>query len=425
MKKVLHITLVVAATTALALAGTPPGMALVQGGSYKPLYARGLSSRTVESFYMDVSQVTNAQYLAFVKAHPQWRRSQVNRRLADTGYLKHWSGDLELGPSAAPDAPVTHVSWHAAQAYCQAEGKRLPSQDEWEYAARADATRQDATQDPAFLRKMLEWYSTPANGATPGGERQETNVHGLRGMHGIVWEWVGDFNSTLIVGDSRGDNTLDKNRFCGAGSQAGTDPGNYAAYMRYALRSSLKGDYCVSSLGFRAARSLRGESPLATGSTPYELPGEWRTHDGTVTSLASLRGKVRIVTMGFTRCKFACPRILSDMQRIESALGADSDRVGFVFLSIDPKNDTPAQMSRTMAERQMIPERWTFLSAADTVVRPAAVSLDFKYELVDGFISHSNLIAVLDETGRPTCRQEALGADIQPVVEAVRSLLRE
>jgi protein SCO1/2 len=132
---------------------------------------------------------------------------------------------------------------------------------------------------------------------------------------------------------------------------------------------------------------------------------------------------VCVLTMGFTRCKFACPRILSDMQHIEQALGKDADQVRFVFLSIDPAFDTPAQMTATIQEHRMNPVRWTFLTAPADIVQQTAVALDFKYQLVDGFFAHSNLIAVLDEDGKVIHREEAMGADIKPVVDAVRKLL--
>lgn len=406
---------------------TPPqGMAFIPGGDYKPLYAKGAKSRRTASFFMDVAQVTNGDFLEFVKAHPEWRRSQVQRSQADVNYLAHWAGDLALGEKAPANAPVTHVSWFAAKAWCEAHGKRLPTQDEWEYAARADATKQDASTNPAYLRQLLEWYSKPASSALEDVHTGVQNVYGLRGMHGLVWEWVQDFNSTLLTGDSRGDGSLERRLFCGAGALLATDVSNYAAFMRYALRSSLKGGYCMGSLGFRAARSVApdpGGGRTSAFATTYDLKGEWRNQDSRPVMLSSLRGRVRVLTMGFTRCKSACPRILSDMQRVEQALGKDAEQTGFVFLSIDPQSDTPAQMAATIHEHKLTPRRWTFLTAPTAIVQQTAVALDFKYQLVDGFFAHSNLIAVLDENGRVVHREEVLGADIRPVVDAVRKLL--
>ncbi|OYW70839.1 MAG: hypothetical protein B7Z37_29515, partial [Verrucomicrobia bacterium 12-59-8] len=347
-------------------------MAFIPGGDYKPLYAKEAKSRHTAPFFMAVTQVTNGEFLAFVKAHPAWRRSQVKRSLADANYLAHWAGDLELGDKAPLNAPVTHVSWFAAKACCEAQGRRLPTQDEWEFAARADATKQDASTDPAYLPQLLEWYSKPATSALEDVRTGVQNVYGLRGMHGLVWEWVQDFNATLLMGDSRSDGSLERKLFCGAGSLLASDVSNYAAFMRYALRSSLKGAYCVGSLGFRAAQSITPEavsSRTLSFTTPYDLPGDWRNQDNKALMLASLRGKVRVLTMGFTRCKFACPRILSDMQHIERALGKDADQVGFVFLSIDPQFDTPAQMTATIHEHKMNPVHWTFLAAPTDIVQ--------------------------------------------------------
>src|SRR5688572_20735250 len=99
--------------------------------------------------------VTNAQFLAFVKTHPQWRRDRVAPVLAESRYLKHWRSATELGPDALPRQPVTWVSWFAADAYCRSLDARLPTWSEWEYAAAADETRRDARADPVWRERIL------------------------------------------------------------------------------------------------------------------------------------------------------------------------------------------------------------------------------------------------------------------------------
>jgi formylglycine-generating enzyme required for sulfatase activity len=238
--------------------GTPPsrGMAVIPGGSYTPVFERSAKARVVASFLLDELPVTNAQFLAFVRSNATWRRSQVKALFADQSYLRHWTGDLELGPDAPANAPVVNVSWFAARAFLKGQGKRLPTLDEWEFAARASATQADASREPAFTARILAWYSRPSPAVLPSVETQEADIHGVRALHGLVWEWVLDFNSVMNGGESRDQGGTDRGFFCGAGALAGADPGNYAAFMRLAFRSSLRGSYCVANLGFRGARSI-------------------------------------------------------------------------------------------------------------------------------------------------------------------------
>lgn len=404
----------------------PPGMVTIQGGAYTPLYSKQAGPRQVASFCLDECQVTNRDFLTFVTEHPEWRRSRISRSLADENYLSHWREDLDPGDDSVLAAPVTSVSWFAAKAYCTARGKRLPTQDEWEFVALADATRPDASKDPEFIEKLIAWYSRPSSDAVGPAGTAEANIHGIRGLHGLVWEWVADFNSSMVVGDSRGDGSLERKLFCGGASLLASDTGNYAAFMRYAFRSSLQGAYCVNGLGFRAAKSTTSDGEAAlpgSFATIYDLPGTWKTQNEESMDLAQFRGKPRVITLGFTRCEYACPRIFSDMQRIETALGTDAPKVGFSFFSIDPKHDTPAAMSKKMADLKMDPSRWIFLTAPDETVRELAVALEFKFQEVQEFYAHSNLIAVLDDEGRVVHRETSLDADIAPTVEALRKLI--
>ena len=105
------------------------GMVLIPAGEYAPLIrSKDEPERVaVQSFWIDVRAVTNAEFLEFVRTNPQWRRSAVSPLFADTQYLGRWSGDLELGPGAPEHAPVVSVSWFAARAFARAQGKRLPA----------------------------------------------------------------------------------------------------------------------------------------------------------------------------------------------------------------------------------------------------------------------------------------------------------
>jgi formylglycine-generating enzyme len=217
-------------------------------------------SVSIAPFEMRVTPVTVDEYLRFVQAHAPWQRDRVPGVFADRRYLAAWSGSLQPSTKQSRTAPVTEVSWFAAQAYCASEGARLPSWLEWEYAAAADATRADARDDAQWRARILAWYARPSASALPavGGA---ANVYGVRDLHGLVWEWVDDFNALFISGDSRTQGDPDRVKFCGAGAISIVGRDNYAVLMRVALLSSLNAADTTTNLGFRCARALPQEQP--------------------------------------------------------------------------------------------------------------------------------------------------------------------
>lgn len=256
------------AGTALAIfvmAGVVPGFAgapdeapALPGGDFKTVvpFEEGKDSVLIAPFRLDPKVVTNGEFLAFVKANPDWQRSHAPRLFAGEGYLGHWKDDLELGEAALAAQPVTRVSWFAATEYCDARGGRLPRWHEWEFAAAADEQRFDARSDPAWRQRILAWYAVPSNRALPEVAAAEANAWGLHDLHGLVWEWVEDYNALLVSSDNREQGGADKLQFCGAGAITMEQKENYAVLMRVAMLSSLEANFATRDLGFRCAYDI-------------------------------------------------------------------------------------------------------------------------------------------------------------------------
>ena len=231
-------------------------MKKITGGTFVPLYGSVSSQTEVIGFLLDEYPVTNQQYLAFVKKNPSWSKSKVIKLFADGNYLRKWKGDFELGEKMKPNSPATNISWYAAKEFCKSQNKRLPTMDEWEYVAVASETQPNAQEDSLFNQRIIEGYETPKTYNKLVGSTFK-NYWGIYDMHGLVWEWTYDFNSVLISGESRKDVDSDNNLFCAGGSVGASDLMDYAAFMRYAFRGSIKANYAIQNLGFRCAKSIK------------------------------------------------------------------------------------------------------------------------------------------------------------------------
>jgi sulfatase modifying factor 1 len=229
--------------------------ALVGSADFAPVLAPapGKERVHVASFRLDRAPVSNEQFLEFVRTHPQWRRDRVASLFADGEYLSHWAAPDQLGEQALPHQPVTRVSWFAARAYCSASGGRLPGWYEWELAAAADEKLTDARSSPAWRGRILDWYARPAGEPLSFVSAGAPNVYGVYDLHGLIWEWVEDFGSLMVSGDSRTQGDPDKLAFCGAGALSAQDRENYPILMRIAYLSALQARSTGRVLGFRCA----------------------------------------------------------------------------------------------------------------------------------------------------------------------------
>ncbi|WP_299204791.1 formylglycine-generating enzyme family protein [Brumimicrobium sp.] len=249
------LTVVVIIFLSLISYGQKEGMALIKGGQYIPLYGTDSNIVKVQDFYIDQYPVTNAEYVKFLEDNPKWRKSNVIALYADGNYLRHFKDDLNLKDGELENAPMTNVSYFAAKKYCECQGKRLPTLDEWEYVGMADEKDADARTKDEYNKFILSWYEKPNSYNQEVGSTFE-NYWGVYDMHGLVWEWTQDFNSVLISGESRSDVDGGNDLFCGGAALGSSDLMNYAAFMRYAFRGSVKANYSIRNLGFRCAKSI-------------------------------------------------------------------------------------------------------------------------------------------------------------------------
>jgi len=229
--------------TSSVSASPKPKIVLIPAGSFFPQYGPGGSKKAVEirAFWMDVAPVTGGEFAEFLKTNPAWVLGAPSALMAEPSYLSDWKkkGSTYQPNSKKRDHPVVFVSYFAAQVFCEFRKGRLPTTLEWEYAAQ---------EDPKI---QLEWFTSPRPPSAVG--KGKPNRHGVYDLHGQVWEWTADFNSSFATADNRQDGEMNKNFFCGAGSMSARDRENYPAFMRYAMRSGLRPNHTISNLGFRCA----------------------------------------------------------------------------------------------------------------------------------------------------------------------------
>lgn len=250
----IYLTVVLTFAIAVTSIAQTENMMKINKGSYIPLYGVDQQPVLVSPFLMDIYPVTNQEFLEFVKEHPEWKKSNVKPIFADSAYLNTWENDESFG-KLNPQAPITNISWFAARKYCECQGKRLATMEEWEYVAMANEEIPDARKVESYNKFILKWYETPRTYNNSVGQTYQ-NYWGIYDLQGLIWEWVSDFNSVFISGESRKDTDFDTQLFCGSAAIGANDLKDYASFMRYAFRGSLKARFTGRNLGFRCVKDL-------------------------------------------------------------------------------------------------------------------------------------------------------------------------
>ncbi len=144
---------------------------------------------TIDDFSIDQYPVTNAQFKKFTDANPEWRPDRVPRQLHNGNYLKHWNEPDVFNKKA--DHPAVNVSWYAAVAYCQWVDKRLPTEAEWEYAARGGRDSLFPWGNEPADSTRTNFSGSGLGSTSPVGE-YPANGYGIFDMAGNVWQFLAD-----------------------------------------------------------------------------------------------------------------------------------------------------------------------------------------------------------------------------------------
>ena len=213
----------------------------------------------VNGYLIDKYPVTNSEFRVFLTENEQWQKNYIPEKLHNGKYLSSWIG--KIYPRNKDNDPIVNVSWYAAMAYAQWIGKRLPTEAEWEKAARGGLSEKmypwgdDITNDLANYG-MIVGSTTPVGTYPP-------NEYGVYDMVGNVWEWCLNDYEHIETSEKTGISVEDigsildsyleveSNRVLRGGSWASSERALNVAY-----RGSAAPRFTYYSYGFRCVKDI-------------------------------------------------------------------------------------------------------------------------------------------------------------------------
>ncbi len=194
----------------------------------------------VDTFYMEKYEVTNAQYHAFCK--------ETGRKLPELWGMNEFRCGLDF-----PDHPVVGISWGDAEKYAEWSGKRLPTEAEWEYAARGGLSGEKYPNGDTIDSTTANYHRSGKSAGTVSVGSYPPNGYGLHDMTGNVVEWVADYYDEDFYETSPYKNPKgpEKGKFRVIRG-GGWHSGPYCS--RVDFRNAILGGWIDFNVGFRCAK---------------------------------------------------------------------------------------------------------------------------------------------------------------------------
>ncbi len=245
----------------LPLSPPPPGMISVPAGKFlrgsdkvdvnqqsselgtlKPWYLdeHPAHQHQLPLFYIDQYEITNVEYKIFIDATNSRPPVYFFGRSIPPGRQHH---------------PVTDVNWFDASRFCEWKGKHLPTEAEWEKAARGDDGREFPWGNEYDKKKLNAGDSGIGDIAPVGSFQEGASPYGVMDMSGNVWEWTADWYQPYPKSTYQAELFGEKQKVFRGGGWGGV--GHYALplFYRTAYRSSIPPEEAYADLGFRCAKS--------------------------------------------------------------------------------------------------------------------------------------------------------------------------
>lgn len=215
---------------------------------------------TLSDFRIDKHEVTNAQFVKFLDAVPEWRKSRLDSQEHNGDYLVDWQEGQY--PEGRGQHPVVFVTWAAAQSYCRWRDGRLPTEAEWEFVARSGDSREFPWGDTPPSPERANYYSSNIGEPVKVGT-YPPNDFGVFDLAGNVWEllldtWVPQYPNEAQI-DPIGGGFIENEQIRdirGRRVVRGASFGGSVVNLRTRWRDSHVVTNAIGFVGFRCAYSV-------------------------------------------------------------------------------------------------------------------------------------------------------------------------
>lgn len=178
--------------------------------------------------------------------------------------------------------------------------------------------------------------------------------------------------------------------------------------------------FCVL-LSFLFCKKTLTNSEKESGNSPYELDSVWKDQNSKEMKLKDLSGTYILMSMFYSSCDSLCPRIVSDIKKLDSKIPKKKVQdTKIVLVSLDEEKDSPEKMKAYAKKMELDESRWILLSGDKNSIRELSAVLEIDYKKMDnGEISHSAVVSLLSKNGELLAKEKGIGGEFAEILKKI------